>query len=474
MSVYRQLHDRWNPSSPALQYKSLTLDYAELNARVEQAAGWLVSQGLSRGDVLMLQSHRSVSFVTVHLAALALGVTTLPLNPSYTVEELSFYRADSAAKLAVLLSGGDLDAADLPAALSAARPVRLPDGVPGDLPAVLCYTSGTTGRPKGAVITHDNLLGCVRALHEAWQWQRADVLLHALPLFHIHGLFVAQHGALYAGASTMWMERFEAAEALRLLPSCSVFMGVPTFYHRFLAQEQTCDLSGLRLMTSGSAPLPAQVHAAFEARFGARILERYGMTEAGIVLSNPFDGERRPGAVGFPLPGYAVRLVDPETGQQVAPGAVGEIHIRGPGVISRYLNLPQQTAAAFCDGWLVSGDLARRDDDGYVHIVGRAKDLIISGGLNVYPVEVERVLLRHPDVSAVAVVGLPDPEWGERVVAGVIAAPGASPDPEALIAYARAHLAPYKCPRAVRLVEEFPRNAMGKVQKARLRTAWAP
>ena len=251
-------------------------------------------------------------------------------------------------------------------------------------------------------------------------------------------------------------------------------MGVPTFYHRLLSLPEaiTADLSSMRLLTSGSAPLPAQAHAAFQQRFGQRILERYGMTEAGIVLSNPYDGERRPGTVGFPLPGMSIRLVDPESGVAVADGAVGEIQIRGPGVISRYLNLPEQTAAAFTDGWLRSGDLARRDSEGYIHIVGRAKDMIISGGLNIYPIEVEKVLLEHPDVAAVAVVGLPDPEWGERVVAAVIAVPGSTLDPALLIAHARQRLAPYKCPRQVRMVEDFPRNAMGKVQKARLRTTW--
>lgn len=474
MSFYARLRAGWVADDPALTFQGTTLTYGDLIARVERAAGWLIGQDLSAGDVLMLQTPRSLAFLEVHLAALSLGVVTLPLNPAYTAAELAFYRADSGAKRAVLIDGGDVSAESLPAALAAAAPVSRSAPLPGSHPALLCYTSGTTGRPKGAVITHDNLAGTVLALHTAWRWSRSDVLLHALPLFHIHGLIVAQHGALYAGAATRWMERFEPAVALEQMAESTVFMGVPTFYHRILALPPaiTADLSGMRLLTSGSAPLPAQAHAALQARFGQRILERYGMTEAGIVLSNPYDDERRPGAVGFPLPGFSVRLVDPETGVVVADGAVGEIQIRGPGVIPGYLNLPEQTAAAFCDGWLRSGDLARRDPDGYIHIVGRAKDLIITGGLNVYPVEVERILLEHPAVSAVAVVGIPDEEWGERVVAAVIPAPDAEVVPDALIALARQHLAPYKCPRAVRLVDDFPRNAMGKVQKARLRAAW--
>jgi malonyl-CoA/methylmalonyl-CoA synthetase len=478
MGFYGRLRSRWRLADPALSAGGTHLSYGELVARVERAAGWLTAEGLGRGDVLMLQTPRCLAFLEVHLAALALGVVTLPLNPAYTAEELAFYRADSGARRAVLIGGGDLPAEALSEALAAAAPVRLsggtPDGIPGDHPALLCYTSGTTGRPKGAIITHDNLAGTVLPLHEAWRWSRRDVLLHALPLFHIHGLIVAQHGALYAGARTLWMPRFEPTEALALMAQSTVFMGVPTFYHRLLSLPASvrADLSGMRLLTSGSAPLSAQAHAAFAERFGQRILERYGMTEAGIVLSNPVDGERRPGAVGFALPGVSIRLVDPATGVDVAAGEVGEIRIRGPGVIPGYLNLPGQTAAAFDDGWLCSGDLARRDEDGYVHIVGRSKDLVITGGLNVYPVEVERVLLSHPAVDEVAVVGILDEEWGERVVAAVIPRPDAAADPQALIAFARQHLAPYKCPREVRLVADLPRNAMGKVQKARLRADW--
>jgi malonyl-CoA/methylmalonyl-CoA synthetase len=474
MGFYERLSARWRRADPALVFQGTSLSYGDLMDRVQRAAGWLVGQGLVSGDVLMLQTPRCLAFLEVHLAALALGVVTLPLNPAYTEAEIEFYRSDSKAKRSVLIGGGDVSAAVLSEALSAAEPMALPGGIPGDHPALLCYTSGTTGRPKGAVITHDNLAGTVLALHEAWHWSRSDVLLHALPLFHIHGLIVAQLGALYAGACAIWMARFEPQIALTMMANCTVFMGVPTFYHRILALPQTvsADLSGMRLLTSGSAPLPAQAHAALQARFGQRILERYGMTEAGIVLSNPYDGERRPGAVGFPLPGVSVRLVDAETGLEVVDGAVGEIQIRGPGVIPGYLNLPEQTAAAFCDGWLCSGDLARRDADGYICIVGRAKDLIITGGLNVYPVEVERILLEHSGVSAVAVVGIPDAEWGERVVAAVIPVAGVAVASEALIAFARQHLAPYKCPRMVRLVDDFPRNAMGKVQKARLRAAW--
>lgn len=482
MSLYQALAARWTvPARPALHAEDRTVSYAELEQRVARAAGWLAAHGVEEGDVVALQLGKTLAFVELHLAALALGAATLPLNPTYTDREVAYYLRDSKAKLAVLPAPaaaalGRTSAAGLRGALDAASPVPLPARLPPETPAVLCYTSGTTGEPKGAVITQRNLLATVVALHSAWRWGPGDHLLHVLPLFHIHGLFVAQHGALYAGATTTWMPRFDAEGALRLLEEerCSVFMGVPTHYARLLAlpASVTADLSAMRLFTSGSAPLPARSHEAFSARFGHRILERYGMTEVGIVLSNPADGERRPGAVGFSVPNAQLEIRDPEIGQPVAPGSVGELFHKGPSVIAAYLGRPEQTAATIQDGWLRSGDLGYRDPDGYVHLVGRSKDLILSGGMNVYPPEVEAVLLELDAVQHAAVVGIPDDDFGERVVAAVVLHAGAALDPAAAVAHARAHLAPYKCPKAVRVVDALPRNAMGKVQKARIRAGW--
>jgi len=474
-----------DPTRPVVILGEQVVTYAELDARVARAAGLLMEHGVGRGDRVALQLPKGLAFLELHLAALGLGAATLPLNPTYTPREVAFYLEDAAPKLSVVADPGaavwgrGLAAADARAALDAAAPAALPDQLDPETVAVLCYTSGTTGRPKGAVITHRNLGATVRALHTAWRWGRGDHLLHVLPLFHIHGLFVAMHGALYAGATTTWMTRFEPQRALELLAErrCTMFMGVPTHYNRFLrlpAEALAPDLSGVRLFTSGSAPLPARVHGAFAQRFGHRVLERYGMTEVGIVLSNPVDGVRKPGAVGRSVPGARLEIRDPDTGGRVPPGAVGELFHAGPSVIRAYLDRPEATAAAIQQGWLRSGDMGRVDGDGDVHLVGRAKDLIISGGLNVYPSEVEGALLEHPAVAEAAVVGEPDPDLGERVVAFVVAAPGAALEPAALVAFARERLAPYKCPKAAQVVAALPRNAMGKVQKATLRAGFKP
>jgi len=482
VSFYRTLQQRWlNREKRAIQTDDITLSYADLDNRVGRAMGWLDAQGLVRGDVLAVQIPRALCFLELHLAALARGITTLAINPRYTPAELAFYLSDSGAKLAILIEETtDTNATvhlahTIPQQLAESPIGAEPQELPDDTTAMLMYTSGTTGRPKGAVISHANLAGTVRALHEAWQWQPQDVLLHALPLFHIHGLFVAQHGALYANATTIWMAHFGAKQALETIESqrCSVLMGVPTFYNRFLALPATvsADLSSMRLFTSGSAPLPARVHEGFYSRFGHQILERYGMTEVGIVLSNPYGALRKPGTVGFPLPGVKIRIVD-EQGQDQPAGQPGELWIQGPSVISGYRNLPEQTAETITDGWLHSGDIAREDPDGYIQIVGRAKDMIITGGLNVYPVEIESALLKHPDVAEVAVVGVADDDWGEVVVAMVVPAPGAKPSPDMLRSFVRETLSHYKCPKSIRLADQLPRNAMGKVQKSVIRTDW--
>jgi len=340
--------------------------------------------------------------------------------------------------------------------------------------AVIIYTSGTTGRPKGAEITHGNLSSNLQALHEAWGWTPDDVLLHVLPIFHVHGLFVALHGALHAGATTLLMREFEARKVLETLVErhCTVFMAVPTIHQRLLDVREASqfDLSHLRLITSGSDRLPDDVFTGFQKTFGYTLLERYGMTETGMNCSNPSNGERRIGSVGLPLPGIEVRVANAETQEMLPDGEVGEVEVRGPNVFKGYWKQPQKTAESFtADGWFRTGDLGFREPDGYITLCGRSKDLIISGGLNIYPPEVERVLAEHPCVAACAVIGCPDREWGERVTAVVVLNRGKSVSGESLIAFCRERLAAYKSPKSIVFREDLPRNAMGKVQKAELR-----
>jgi malonyl-CoA/methylmalonyl-CoA synthetase len=350
--------------------------------------------------------------------------------------------------------------------------------------AMLCYTSGTTGRPKGAMITHENLISNMEALHEAWQWSDRDVLLHALPLFHIHGLVVALHGALNAGATVIMMESFDAervSKALEILP-CTLFMGVPTQYQRITAcweaSGQSPDLSRMRLFVSGSAPLPDDLFTRFRQQTGHTILERYGMTETGMIASNPYDvSSRKAGSVGYPLRSVSLRVMD-EKGAQQQDGQVGEVQLKGPNVFKGYWKAPEKTADSFDNGWFKTGDLGYLDpEDGpRLYLKGRAKELIISGGFNVYPREVEEVLLNHPDVEEAAVYGLPDDDLGERVAAAVVLAPAARPTDEELIAslreqltaHLREQLTAYKCPKEIRFLDRLPRNAMGKVQKHHL------
>jgi malonyl-CoA/methylmalonyl-CoA synthetase len=345
--------------------------------------------------------------------------------------------------------------------------VDLPDEEPGVLdaaapedPALIGYTSGTTGSPKGALLSHANLLAGSESVGLAWQWTAADRLVLALPLFHAHGLCVGLHGTLLAGASAVLLPRFEVDAVLDAARehAASMFFGVPTMYHRLAQSPRAGELARLRLCVSGSAPLPAELHRSLAERGGQQVLERYGMTETLMLVSNPYDGERRPGSVGFPLPGVELRLSD---------GEQGEIQVRGPNVFAGYWERPEATAESFIDGWFRTGDLASTDPDGYLRILGRSKDLIISGGLNVYPREVEDVLLSSPDVAEAAVVGTPSDEWGEVVTAFVVPA-GGRRDKQPLLGLAAEQLAPFKRPRIVHFVDSLPRNAMGKVLKHEL------
>ncbi len=480
MSVFRTLRSRWLDAgvmeATAIRFAHHTgpayVTFAELEQRALCMAAGLRAAGIGAGDIVTVKLDKSLAFLELHLGALAIGAAILPLHPDSTEAEVADRTADAGAIRCV-------DTLAHAEQLRAATPLLLADvpDVPGDALAVLCYTSGTTGRPKGARITHDSLLATVRALHEAWRWSSEDTIVHALPLFHIHGLFVAQHGALYAGATAHWMARFDVETVLDALCDATIYMGVPTHYHRFLrAGPGGRDLSGMRLFTSGSAPLPAADHEAFEQAFGHRILERYGMTEVGIVLSNPYDGERRPGAVGFPLPGVRAKVTD-EAGETVPANVTGEIRIAGPSVCAGYHDRPEATRAALGDGWMHTGDLGFVDEDGYFHVVGRMSDMILSGGMNVYPREVEAVLAALPDVAEVAVFGLPDADLGERVSAAIVPTDTArshgGPSIATLESAVRDALTPYKLPRRWFFVEALPRNAMGKIQKARLRTRFS-
>ncbi len=459
-------------------------------ARTAQAANALAGLGVRPGDRVIVQVEKSPEALALYGGCLRLGAVFTPLNTAYTAAETEYFLGDAEPALAVVDPalapalaaaaeaasirvetldaagrGGFADAVD--AAPNTHAPVpRLPD----DLAAIL-YTSGTTGRSKGAMLTQRNLLSNAEALTEAWRFRARDVLLHALPIFHAHGLFVAINVTLLAGGALIFLPKFDTGAVIDALPRATAMMGVPTFYTRLLAREDfTRALCGhVRLFTSGSAPLLPETHAAFETRTGHRILERYGMTETGMNCSNPYDGHRRPGSVGPALPGVEVRVADPETGRPLGAGEIGVLEVRGPNVFKGYWRMPEKTAEEFrADGFFVTGDLATIGEDGYVDIVGRAKDLIITGGFNVYPREVETAIDALPGVIESAVIAAPHPDFGEAVVAVVAAAPDALRDEAAVLA-GLGDLAKFKRPKRVLFRDALPRNAMGKVQKAALR-----
>jgi malonyl-CoA/methylmalonyl-CoA synthetase len=371
---------------------------------------------------------------------------------------------------AVMTAGDGAEASLAQRAAVASDQFRTTNAKPDDL-AVIIYTSGTTGRSKGAMVTHDNLVSNARALTQEWQFTRDDVLLHALPIFHVHGLFVANHCALTTGACLLWHDRFDATDVVHDLKRSTVLMGVPTYYVRLLGERELSReaCSTMRLFVSGSAPLLAETHQAFEERTGHRILERYGMSEAGMITSNPYRGERRAGTVGFPLPGVEVRVVD-GVDKPVSANDKGAIQIKGRNVFGGYWRMPEKTREEFtADGWFRTGDIGKFDADGYLSIVGRAKDLIISGGYNVYPKEIEQVIDELPEVQESAVIGVPHADFGEAVTAVAVATAGAQIDEAAVIKTLKTKLAAYKVPKRIYVVDALPRNAMGKVQKNILR-----
>ncbi|MEP2639715.1 malonyl-CoA synthase [Roseobacter sp.] len=472
-----------------------TLTHAAFLAMAARYAHVFVDLGLKPGDRLALQVEKSPQALAVYAAAVQAGIVFLPLNTGYTASELSYFVQNSGAGVLICdpanagnlqpvaqAAGAHLETLGADGTGSLAdRAARAPAQFEtvargGDDLAAFLYTSGTTGRSKGAMLTQTNLLSNAETLVDLWRFTKDDVLLHALPIFHTHGLFVATNVMLLAGGPMIFLPKFDLDQMIAQMPQATAMMGVPTFYTRLLDDARfTGDLvRHMRLFVSGSAPLLAETHTQFETRTGHRILERYGMTETNMNTSNPYDGARRAGTVGMPLPGVALKITDPTTGVTLPDGDIGQIEVRGPNVFKGYWQMPEKTREELrADGFFITGDLGLIDDQGYVQIVGRNKDLIISGGYNIYPKEIETVLDDQPGVLESAVVGLPHPDFGETVVGFVVAAPGQSPDLDAMGSAVREHLARFKHPRRLIILPELPRNTMGKVQKNMLRQEYA-
>lgn len=467
-------------------------DMLDVSARM---ANVLTGLGVEPGDRVAVQVEKSPEALMLYLACLRAGAVYLPLNIAYTLAEIDYFIGDAEPRLVVCAPcaaagmsgiakahGGRVETLDEFGGGSlmekaAGANAEFADAERGaeDLAAIL-YTSGTTGRSKGAMLTHDNLLSNALTLKDYWRFTADDRLIHALPIFHTHGLFVATNTILVAGASMLFLPKFDPDRILALMDRATAMMGVPTFYvrllqHLGLTREAA---AGMRLFVSGSAPLLADTHRTFHERTGHAILERYGMTETNMNTSNPYDGDRIAGTVGFPLPGVELRIVDPETGAGLPQNATGMIEVKGPNVFKGYWRMPDKTRAEFRDdGFFITGDLGQIDDRGYVSIVGRGKDLVISGGYNIYPKEVEVEIDQLPGVVESAVIGVPHPDFGESVTAIVVRARGAEIDEKAVIAALEGRLARFKQPKRVVFVDELPRNTMGKVQKKILRDDYA-
>ncbi|SDO18807.1 malonyl-CoA/methylmalonyl-CoA synthetase [Methylobacterium phyllostachyos] len=467
--------------------------YADLIARAGAYAAALRAAGVAPGDRVAVQVEKSPEVIFLYLGVVRAGAVFLPLNTAYTPAEIGYFLGDAEPTVFVCDPGRREALAEAAAGVrtiwtldgagggSAAEAADQQDGDVADVPrgpedlAAILYTSGTTGRSKGAMLTHDNLASNARTLVDTWRFTADDVLIHALPVFHTHGLFVATNTVLASGGSMLFLPRLDPKLILSLMPRASVLMGVPTFYTRLLKEPGLTPeaATGMRLFVSGSAPLLAETHREWQARTGHAILERYGMTETNMSTSNPYDGDRVAGTVGFPLPGVSLRVVDPEGGRVLGPDTVGMIEVKGRNVFQGYWRMPEKTAAEFrADGFFITGDLGKIDGRGYVHIVGRGKDLIISGGFNVYPKEVETEIDALPGVVESAVIGLAHPDFGEAVTAVVVGGPGC-PDEAGVQAALENRLARFKCPKRVLFVDELPRNTMGKVQKNLLREAHA-
>ena len=463
---------------------SATVTYGDMDERSALASGWLRSLGVSAGDRVVVQLPKSADGVALYLGVLRLGAVYVPLNTAYTPAEVEWFVADAEPAAVVR------DADELAAEFDAAQPSPGVVARGADDLAALVYTSGTTGRPKGAMLTHGNLATNALTLNEAWAFEPGDVLLHALPVFHVHGLMVALHTAMLSACEVIFLERFDAAEVLACLPNATVMMGVPTHYSRLVALDgfDAAACRRIRLLVSGSAPMTAGLHRAVAERTGCEVLERYGMSEALMITSNPYDGPRVAGTVGFALPGIEVRVCGDDGSPAV--GRAGMVQVRGPNVGPGYWRRDDATAESrTADGWFVTGDVGRLDHDGRLTLEGRAGDMIITGGLNVYPVEIEQALDAHPAVIESAVVGLAHPDLGEAVAAFVVTEPAGTGDGGSSsvggggtgdldeqasdLAGTLDDLARFKHPKRYVLVDELPRNAMGKVLKAELRARYA-
>ncbi|MEM6695454.1 MAG: malonyl-CoA synthase [Pseudomonadota bacterium] len=469
--------------------EAVALSYRVFIALAAQYAHVVCALGLNPGDRLAAQVPKSPEALALYVACVQSGVVFLPLNTAYTASEIGYFLEDSSAQAficdpakqepyaplaaehgATLLTLGASGDGSLPAhASEMADQFPTADRAADDLAALL-YTSGTTGRSKGAMLTHENLLSNAQALAEAWAFSEHDRLIHALPIFHTHGLFVATNIVLLTGGTMIFLPKFDGDAILDALPNATTMMGVPTFYTRLLADPHLTPerAASMRLFISGSAPLLEETHREFEARTGHRILERYGMTETNMNTTNPYDGERRAGTVGFALPGVDLKITQAESGEALAQGEIGQIEVRGPNVFRGYWNMPEKTAEELRDdGFFITGDLGRIDDEGYLHIVGRNKDLIISGGYNIYPKEIELVLDTHETVVESAVIGIPDADFGEAVLAVIVARTDTLDIEE--LRHACQALARFKQPKHFAFVDDLPRNTMGKVQKNVLR-----
>ena len=471
------------------------LSYRAFLDMASRFANALVETGVQPGDRVVLQVPKSAEALAIYAACVQSGSVMVPLNTGYTPAEVDYFVGDAQPKLVIcdpksqegLQSicenhGAQLETLDaLGGGSFAERSVKPPEIFPtversiDDLAAFL-YTSGTTGRSKGAMLTQGNLLSNAEALVQTWRFTSSDVLFHALPIFHTHGLFVASNVTFLAGSSMIFLSSFKAQQAIEHLPKATTMMGVPTFYTRLLDEPRLNRelVQHMRLFISGSAPLLAETHLAFEERTGHRILERYGMTETNMIPSNPYEAERRAGTVGHPLPGVEIRITDPETAAPTPAGEIGMIEVRGPNVFIGYWKMPEKTAEEFReDGFFITGDLGQLDEAGYVQIVGRSKDLIISGGYNIYPKEIELLLDEQEGVLESAVIGVPHPDFGEGVVGVLVPQAGCTLDVEQIAETLKPKIARFKQPKQLFVLPELPRNTMGKVQKNVLRDQYA-
>ncbi|MFT4278658.1 MAG: malonyl-CoA synthase [Rhodopseudomonas sp.] len=470
------------------------ISYADLVGRAGRVANVLVDRGLKVGDRVAAQTEKSVEALVLYLATVRAGGVYLPLNTAYTLHELDYFITDAEPKIVVCDPGKRDGIAEIAAKVGATVETLGSDGQGSltdaaakaseafatvergadDLAAIL-YTSGTTGRSKGAMLSHDNLASNSLTLVDVWRFTPDDVLIHALPIYHTHGLFVASNVTLFARGSMIFLPKLDPDRIIDLMARATVLMGVPTFYTRLLQSPRLTkqSTSHMRLFISGSAPLLADTHREWQARTGHAVLERYGMTETNMNTSNPYDGDRVPGAVGPALPGVSARVTDPETGKELARGEIGMIEVKGPNVFKGYWRMPEKTKSEFRDdGFFITGDLGKIDERGYVHILGRGKDLVITGGFNVYPKEIESEIDAMPGVVESAVIGVPHADFGEGVTAVVVRDKGATIDEAQVLKGLDGQLAKFKMPKKVLFVDDLPRNTMGKVQKNVLRDTY--